>query len=88
MKSDSDILERKLKELNLEKKLQNEELQKVNKEKTGVDSQNKESEKLLIQEKLKVENLGKELLKLKNDLKSKNDQVNDYKLSMTDYFEN
>ncbi len=48
MKSDLDLLGRKLKEQNLEKKLQNEELQKVNREKTDVDSQKKESEKLMI----------------------------------------
>ncbi len=63
MKNDYEILERKLKELNLEKKVQNEELQKVNKE--AVDSQKKESDMPLIKEKVKVENLEKELLKLK-----------------------
>ena len=87
MKTDYDILERKLKELKLETKLQNEELQKVNREKTAVDSQRKESEKLMFQEKEKVVNLEKELLKLKEDLQAKNVQLDEYKLSMTDVFE-
>ncbi len=87
MKTDYDILERKLKELKLETKLQNEELQKVNREKTAVDSQKKESEKLMIPEKVKVVNVEKELLKLKEELQAKNVQLDEYKLSMTDVFE-
>ena len=84
MKSDLDLLGRKLKEQNLEKKLQNEELQKVNREKAAVDSQRKESEKLLIQEKAKVVNVEKELVKVKEELQSKNSLLGEYKLSMTD----
>ena len=64
IKSDFEIIETKLKALN---KLQNEELQKVNREKTAADSQKKESEKLVIQEKEKVALLGKEQLKLKKN---------------------
>ncbi len=84
MKSDFDILERKLKDIN---KLQNEELQKVNREKTATDSQKKESEKLMIQEKAKVGNLAKEVLKLKEELQSNNLQLDEYRMSMTDDFE-
>ena len=84
MKSDLDLLGRKLKEQNLEKKLQNEELEKVNREKTAIDSQKKESEKFLIQEKAKVGNVEKELVKVKEELQSKNSLLDEYKLSMTD----
>ena len=84
MKGDLEILEKKLIEQNLEKKLQNEELQKVNREKTAFDSQKMESEKLLIQEKEKVGNVEKELLKVKEELKSRNFLLDEYKLSMTD----
>jgi len=84
MKSDLDLLGRNLKEQNLEKKLQNEELQKVNREKAAVDSQLKESEKLLIQEKAKVMIVEKELVKVKEELLSKNSLLDEYKLSMTD----
>ncbi len=84
MKSDFVILERKLKDIN---KLQNEELQKVNREKTLIDSQKNESEKLMIQEKAKVGNLEKELLKLKEELQSKNLQLDEYKMSMSDDIE-
>ncbi len=83
MKGEIVILGRKLKELNLEMKLQNEELQRVNKEKTAVDSEKNESEKLLIQEKAKVGNLEKELLKLKGELQSKNVLLDESKQSMT-----
>ncbi len=82
MKNDLEILETKFKDLNLEKKLQNEELQKVNREKTAVDSQKKESEKLLIQEKAKVANLEKEVLKSKEEMQSKNVLLDEFKLSM------
>ena len=84
MKNDFEILEKKFKELNLEKKFQNEEFQKVKKEKMDADSQKKESEKLLIQEKAKVVNLEKELLILKEELQSKNGLLREYKLSMTE----
>ncbi len=80
MKNYFEFLEKKFKELNLEKKLQNEEFQKVKKEKMDADSQKKESEKLLIQEKEKVVNLERELLHLKEELQSKN--LGEYKLSM------
>ena len=82
MKNEFGILEQKFKELNLEKKQQNEELQKVNKEKTAVDSQKKETEMLLIQEKAKVANLEKELLKSKEYLQSQNVLLDEFKLSM------
>ena len=82
MKNDFEILETKFKELNLEKKQQNEELHKVNKEKTAFNSQKKESEMLLIQEKEKVANLGKDLLKGKDELQSTNVLMNEYKLSI------
>ncbi len=80
IKSDFEIIETKLKALN---KLQNEELQKVNRDKTAADSQKKESEKLLIQEKTKVAILEKELLKLKEEFQSTNVLLDEYKLSMT-----
>ena len=82
MKNDFEILERKFKELNLEKKLQNEEFQKVKKEKMEADLQKKESEKLLNREKANVSNLEKELLILKEELQSKTGLLGDYKLSM------
>ncbi len=82
MKGDIEILGRKVKELNLEMKLQNEELQKVTRE----SSQKKESEKFLIQEKAKVGSLEKELLKSNQELQSKNVLLNEYKLSMADEF--
>jgi len=88
MKNDYEYIERKLNELNLENKVQNEELLKIRREKTAIDSQKKESEKLRVQEEGKVDNLEKELLKLKYELKSKNDLVDEYKLSMPYYFEN
>ena len=83
MKGEIVILGRKLKELNLEMKLQNEELQRVNREKTAVDSEKNESEKLLIQEKAKVGNLENELVKLKRELQSKNVLLDESKQSMT-----
>ncbi len=86
MKNDFEILVGKFKELNLEKKLQNEEFQKVTKEKMDADSQKNESEKLLIQEKAKVVNLEMELLKLKAELQSENGLQGEYKLSMTEEF--
>ena len=86
MKNDFEILERKFKELNLAKMRQNEELQKVHKEKTAVDSQNKESEKLLIQERAKVANLDTELLNSRKELQLKTAELDEFKLSMREYF--
>ncbi len=54
----------------------------MKKEKTAVDSQKKESEKLLIQEKAKVADLEKELLKSKKEMQSRNVLMDEYKLSM------
>ena len=85
MKTDFAILERKFKELHLEKKLQNEDLQKVNKEKAAVDSQMKESENLLIQEKWKIANLEKERVKSKEELQSMNVLLDEFKLSTREY---
>ena len=82
MKNNFEIVERKFNELTLENKLQNEELQKVNKINAAVDSQNKESKKLLIQEKSKIANLEKELLKSEEELQSKNVVLEEFKLSM------
>ena len=79
--NDFEILERKFTELNIEKAVQKEELQKAN-------SQKKESENLLFQEKAKVANLKKDLLKSKEELQSKTVQLEKYKLSMTEYFVN
>ena len=82
MKNNFEIVERKFNELNLKNKLQNEELQKVNKINAAVDSQNKESKKLLIQEKSKIANLEKELLKSEEELQSKNVVLEEFNLSM------
>ncbi len=82
MKNNFEIVERKFNELTLENKLQNEELQKVNKINAAVDSQNKESKKLLIQEKSKIANLEKELLKSEEELQSKNVVLEEFNLSM------
>ncbi len=85
MKNDFEILERKYKQLNVELKLQNEELQKVTKEKTAVESQKKESQKLLNQEKVNVANLEKELLKSTEKLQSTNVLLDEYNLSTTKF---
>jgi len=81
MKTDFEILDKKFKEVELEKLLQGEELRKVHKEKTNIDSQKKESDKLLIQEKAKVAKLEMEILKSKEELQSKNVLIDEFKLS-------
>ena len=81
MKTDFEILDKKFKEVELEKLLQGEELRKVHKEKTNIDSQKKESDKLLIQEKAKVAKLEMEILKSKEELQSKNVLIGEVKLS-------
>ncbi len=82
MKTDFENLEKKFNVLTLEKKSQDEQMQTVKKEKMIVDSEKKELEKLLIQEKAKVAKLEKELLKAKQELQVKTAQIDDFKLSM------
>ncbi len=78
IKNDLEIGRRKFGDLNLEKKVQNEELQKVTKE----NSQKKKLEKLLILENAKVANLEKELFKLKEELQSKTALLEESKFSI------
>ncbi len=84
MKSEINLLERKINKFNSKKNLQNEEFQKMKSEKTALDSQKKELEKLLIDEKAKVGNMHRELLKFKDELQKKNARLNECNVSMTD----
>ena len=79
--NDLDILDKQLKELDLdlEKNVQNEELSRVKQKRSDIDSQKKESEKL-IQE--------SELVKLKGELQATNLLLEEFKLSLFEYFEN
>ncbi len=86
MKCDFEILEKKFKEVELQKIMKTEEVRKLNKQKTAFDAQQKESEKLLIQEKAKVANLEKEFLKSKEELQSKNVLMDEFKLSTREIF--
>ncbi len=86
MKNEIENLVKKYNELYSEKKLQEEDFQKVKKEKMAVDLQKQELEKLLILEKEKVTNLESELMKLKRELQLKTGDLDEFKLSMGEYF--